>query len=103
VAPTNAGGSTSAGAVEGTITGEGGVKGTHAEKGVKGEDNTLQPEAAVESAPAPAAAQQAVVSSDSSLPFTGFVAIPLLAIGVAMLLLGVVLALRARRQPLTRH
>lgn len=53
--------------------------------------------AEVEVAPVPAE-QQAVVSSGSSLPFTGFVAIPLLIIGVFMVLGGAMLRLKSRKQ-----
>ena len=60
---------------------------------------TLQPTAEVEVAPAPAAEQQAVVSSNSSLPFTGFVAIPLLIIGVGLVLVGGFIAVKSRKEP----
>ena len=53
--------------------------------------------AEVEVAPAPAE-QQAVVSSGSSLPFTGFVAIPLLIIGVLMVVGGAMLRFKSRKQ-----
>src|ERR1700761_1267241 len=53
--------------------------------------------AEVEVAPVPAE-QQAVVSSGSSLPFTGFVAIPLLIIGVLMVVGGAMLRLKSRNQ-----
>jgi hypothetical protein len=53
--------------------------------------------AEVEVAPVPAE-QQAVVSSGSSLPFTGFVAIPLLIIGVLMVVGGAMLRLKSRKQ-----
>ncbi len=53
--------------------------------------------AEVEVAPV-AAEQQAVVSSGSSLPFTGFVAIPLLIIGVLMVVGGAMLRLKSRKQ-----
>lgn len=72
-------------------------------KGVNGkggnEHNTLNEEPApeVEVEPAPAAEQQAVVSSNSSLPFTGFVAIPLLVIGVGLILVGATLRLKSRK------
>jgi len=66
--------------------------------------NTLEAEpVAVETEPAPAAEQQAVVSNGSSLPFTGFVAIPLLIIGVGMILVGAVIKLKSRKDPLARH
>src|ERR1700759_4212751 len=66
--------------------------------------NTLEAEpVAVETEPAPAAEQQAVVSTGSSLPFTGFVAIPLLIIGVGMILAGAVIKLKSRKDPLARH
>ena len=53
-----------------------------------------------ESEPAPTAVEQvAVTSSDNSLPFTGFLAIPLLAIGVGMVLLGGAIAFKTRRHP----
>jgi hypothetical protein len=53
--------------------------------------------AEVEVAPVPAE-QQAVVSSGSSLPFTGFVAIPLLIIGVLMVVGGAMLRFKSRKQ-----
>jgi hypothetical protein len=53
--------------------------------------------AEVEVAPVPAE-QQAVVSSGSSLPFTGFVAIPLLIIGVLMVVGGAMLRIKSRKQ-----
>jgi hypothetical protein len=62
---------------------------------------TLAPE--VEVAAAPAAEQQAVVSSGSSLPFTGFVAIPLLVIGVGLILVGATLRLKSRKDPAAGH
>jgi hypothetical protein len=52
--------------------------------------------AEVEVAPVPAE-QQAVVSNGSSLPFTGFVAIPLLIIGVLMVVGGAMLRLKSRK------
>jgi hypothetical protein len=68
------------------------------------ENNTLEAEPAeVAVEPAPAAEQQAVVSNGSSLPFTGFVAIPLLIIGLGMILVGAVLRLKSRKDPLARH
>jgi hypothetical protein len=53
--------------------------------------------AEVEVAPV-AAEQQAVVSNGSSLPFTGFVAIPLLIIGVLMVVGGALLRLKSRKE-----
>lgn len=53
--------------------------------------------AEVEVAPVPAE-QQAVVSNGSSLPFTGFVAIPLLIIGVLMVVGGALLRLKSRKE-----
>jgi hypothetical protein len=53
--------------------------------------------AEVEVAPVPAE-QQAVVSNGSSLPFTGFVAIPLLIIGVLMVVGGAMLRFKSRKQ-----
>ncbi len=61
-------------------------------------NNTLQPTAEVEVAPVPAE-QQAVVSNGSSLPFTGFVAIPLLIIGLALIVGGSILRLKSRKRP----
>jgi hypothetical protein len=58
--------------------------------------NTLEPAPEVEVAPA-AAEQTAVVSSGSSLPFTGFVAIPLLVIGLALIVGGAVLGIKSRK------
>ena len=78
----------------------------HNEQGTKGvngkggnEHNTLNEEPApeVEVEPAPAAEQQAVVSSNSSLPFTGFIAIPLLVIGLGLILVGATLRLKSRK------
>lgn len=57
--------------------------------------------AAVEVAPV-AAEQQAVVSSGSSLPFTGFVAIPLLIIGLGLIVVGAVVRLKSRNEPAAR-
>jgi hypothetical protein len=80
--------------------------GHHNEQGTKGVNgkggnNTLneEPTTEVEVTPAPAAEQQAVVSSDSSLPFTGFVAIPLLIIGVGLILVGATLRFKSRKDP----
>jgi hypothetical protein len=87
-------------------------EGTHGEQGTKGvhgkggnEKNTLEeePAAEVEVEPAPAAEQQAVVSSGSSLPFTGFIAIPLLVIGVGMILVGATLRLKSRKDTAAGH
>jgi hypothetical protein len=81
-----------------------GVKGAHAEGGEE-TNKTLQrtgTETAVAVTPAPAAEQVAVVSSDNSLPFTGFLAIPLLAIGVGLVALGGFIAVRNRREPAAR-
>jgi hypothetical protein len=85
--------------------------GSHGVKGAneKGSNKTLngpndgsgnQP-VAVEAAPA-TVEQQAVVSSGSSLPFTGFVAIPLLVIGLAMIVGGGLMRLKSRKDPLAR-
>jgi hypothetical protein len=68
-----------------------------------GKCNNTEP-AEAETAPAEAevapvpAEQQAVVSSGSSLPFTGFVAIPLLIIGVLMVVGGAMLRFKSRKQ-----
>ncbi|HTT95603.1 MAG TPA: hypothetical protein VMF55_13095 [Solirubrobacterales bacterium] len=87
---------------EGTHGGEQGTKGVNG-KGGK-EHNTLNEEPAeVEVVPAPAAEQQAVVSSGSSLPFTGFVAIPLLVIGVGLILVGATLRLKSRKDTAAGH
>ncbi len=51
---------------------------------------------------APAAEQQAVVSSGSTLPFTGFVAIPLLIIGLGLIVVGAVIRLKSRNEPVAR-
>jgi hypothetical protein len=84
----------------------------HNEQGTKGvsgkggnEKNTLneEPVTEVEVEPAPAAEQQAVVSSGSSLPFTGFVAIPLLVIGVGLILVGATIRLKSRKGPAAGH
>jgi hypothetical protein len=51
--------------------------------------------------PAPTAVeQQTVVNNGSSLPFTGFVAIPLLIIGLALIVGGGVMRLKSRKDPL---
>jgi hypothetical protein len=63
--------------------------------------NTLEPAPEVEVAPA-TAEQTAVVSSGSSLPFTGFVAIPLLVIGLALIVGGAVLGIKSRKDPVAR-
>jgi hypothetical protein len=63
--------------------------------------NTLEPAPEVEVAPA-TAEQQAVVSSGSSLPFTGFVAIPLLVIGLGLIVGGAVLGIKSRNQPVAK-
>ncbi|HEY2478679.1 MAG TPA: hypothetical protein VGI17_08100 [Solirubrobacterales bacterium] len=60
--------------------------------------NTLQPTSEVEVAPA-ATEQEAVVSSGSSLPFTGFLAIPLLVIGLGLIVVGAVIRLKSRNEP----
>jgi hypothetical protein len=83
-----------------------GNEGHHNEHGTKGvsgkggnENNTLneEPVTEVEVEPAPATEQQAVVSNGSSLPFTGFVAIPLLVIGVGLILVGATIRLKSRK------
>ena len=68
--------------------------------GDKCDENGTQPVTAVEVAPA--VEQQAVVSSDSSLPFTGFVAIPLLIIGLALIVVGALIRLKSRNEPIIR-
>jgi hypothetical protein len=81
--------------------GAGGNSGANAN--ANGKCNNTQPAEAetapaeVEVAPVPAE-QQAVVSSGSSLPFTGFVAIPLLIIGVLMVVGGAMLRFKSRKQ-----
>jgi hypothetical protein len=87
---------------EGTHGGEQGTKGVNGKGG--NEKNTLNEEPAeVEVTPAPAAEQQAVVSSGSSLPFPGFIAIPLLVIGVGMILVGATLRLKSRKDTAAGH
>lgn len=90
----------------------GNEEGHHNEQGTKGvsgkggnENNTLneEPVAEVEVEPAPATEQQAVVSSGSSLPFTGFVAIPLLVIGVGLILVGATIRLKSRKDTAAGH
>jgi hypothetical protein len=88
----------------------GGENGQHPEQGVKGtntkggntNNNTLQPSPEVEVAPA-TAEQQAVVSNGSSLPFTGFLAIPLLVIGLGLIAVGAVIRLKSRNTPVAKH
>lgn len=63
--------------------------------------NTLEPAPQVEVAPA-AAEQTAVVSSGSSLPFTGFLAIPLLVIGLGLIVVGAVIGLKSRNEPVVK-
>jgi hypothetical protein len=65
--------------------------------GKKCDDASARPVSEVEVAPA--AEQQAVVSSGSSLPFTGFVAIPLLVIGLGLILVGAVIRRKSRNEP----
>src|ERR1700761_2771367 len=87
----------SPGGEEGNHHHEHGVKGASAKGGDEtGGNNTLQPTPEVEVAPV-AAEQQAVVSNGSSLPFTGFLAIPLLIIGVLMVVGGAMLRLKSRK------
>jgi hypothetical protein len=62
---------------------------------------TLEPAPEVEVAPA-TAEQAAVVSSGSSLPFTGFVAIPLLIIGLGLIVGGAVLGIKSRKDSVAR-
>jgi hypothetical protein len=79
-----------------------GSNGAGGNSGANGNCNNSEPAetepapAEVEVAPVPAE-QQAVVSSGSSLPFTGFVAIPLLIIGVLMVVGGAMLRLKSRK------
>ena len=83
-----------------------GVKGAATHGGNKCSDNGSNCNEPAETEPAPAevevapvpAEQQAVVSSGSSLPFTGFVAIPLLIIGVLMVVGGAMLRFKSRKQ-----
>jgi hypothetical protein len=77
-----------------SANGNGGASGNG---GDKCNDNSTQPVSEVEVAPA--AEQQAVVSSGSSLPFTGFVAIPLLVIGLGLILVGAVIRRKSRNEP----
>lgn len=65
-------------------------------------ETSSEPAPEVEVAPA-AAEQQAVVSEGSSLPFTGFVAIPLLVIGLGLIVVGAVVGLKSRKEPSARH
>jgi hypothetical protein len=78
-------------------------QGTKGASGKGGTNKTLNEEPATEVVvePAPAAEQQAVVSSGSTLPFTGFVAIPLLIIGVGLILVGAVIRLKSRKGTIT--
>jgi hypothetical protein len=62
---------------------------------------TSEPTSEVEVAPV-AAEQQAVVSSGSSLPFTGFLAIPLLVIGLGLIVVGAVIRLKSRNEPVAK-
>jgi hypothetical protein len=79
-----------------------GSNGAGGNSGANGKCNNTEPAEAetapaeVEVAPVPAE-QQAVVSNGSSLPFTGFVAIPLLIIGVLMVVGGAMLRLKSRK------
>ena len=90
----------------------GGHLGQHHRHHVKGADTkggnkpnkTLSGPSSPEVQVAPAAAeQQAVVSTGSSLPFTGFLAIPLLVIGLGLIVVGAVIRLKSRNQPVARH
>ncbi|MFT3863136.1 MAG: hypothetical protein QM729_02605 [Solirubrobacterales bacterium] len=77
-------------------TNEHGVKGAK-ESGTNGKNGTEAADESGETEPA-TVEQEAVTSEESgTLPFTGFVAIPLLLIGVAMIGFGAVLRFRARR------
>jgi len=60
--------------------------------------NTLEPTPEVAVAPA-TAEQTAVASGGSSLPFTGFLAIPLLVIGLGLIVVGAVIRLKSRNEP----
>ena len=77
----------------------GGANGNGGNSGAGGDNCTeAQPTSAVEVAPT--AEQQAVVSSGSSLPFTGFLAIPLLVIGLGLIVVGATLRLKSRNDPI---
>jgi hypothetical protein len=81
-----------------TNEGNHGVKGENA-KGGEESNNTLTPTTTEEVGPV-ATEQVAVASEDSgSLPFTGFLAIPLLVIGLGLILVGVVIRLKSRNAP----
>jgi hypothetical protein len=88
------------GCQEGANGGNGGNSGSNCQSGEP--TSTLAPAPEVEVAPA-AAEQQAVVSEGSSLPFTGFVAIPLLVIGLGLIVVGAVVGLKSRKEPSARH
>lgn len=76
---------------------KGGNSSSSGNSGDKCNSDSAQPVSEVEVAPA--AEQQAVVSSGSSLPFTGFVAIPLLVIGLGLILVGAVIRRKSRNAP----
>ena len=65
-----------------------------------GEIETVQPEEQPQAAPTPQAApeqpRQLSVPQESALPFTGFSAIPVLVLGIALLAAGLVLRRRSR-------
>ena len=81
--------------------GNNGAKGENCSEPAKGnQPATLEPTSEVEVAPT--AEQTAVVSSSSSLPFTGFVAIPLLIIGLGLIVGGAVLGIKSRKDSVAR-
>ena len=72
----------------------------HGVKGVssKGENNTLN--GSSESGAGPVATEQVeVTSGSSSLPFTGFLAIPLLVLGLGLIVVGAVIRIKSRNAP----
>jgi hypothetical protein len=85
---------------EGNNGGNHGVKGEHA----KGENNNNTLSGPSNGA-GPVATEQVAVATDESgsLPFTGFLAIPLLIIGVGLILVGAVIRLKSRNTPVAKH
>jgi hypothetical protein len=105
------GSSSSGSAADSQYVSPGGNEGTHGENHVKGvngkggEGNKAnsEPSPEVEVEPAPAATEQeAVTSSGSTLPFTGFLAIPLLVIGLGLIVVGAVIRIKSKNEPAAR-
>jgi hypothetical protein len=95
LAVTGSSGSGSAAQNEYLQEGEEGVSGGERLAGEEG-DAAAQPDEAAEAQPAQEAAQAEAAAGGDGLPFTGFLAIPLLIGGVALMGTGAVLRWKAR-------